>query len=140
MRLMLDLNVLLDIVQRREPFYEASAGVLSRVVGSEDSGYLPSHGITTLHYIIQRFSGREQADGFVDWLLSHLEIAAQEKAQFIRARSLSMPDFEDAAVASAAEFSQCDVIISRNVADFEGSPVQAMTPEEFLAAVAERKT
>jgi predicted nucleic acid-binding protein len=133
MRVLLDLNVLLDVVQRREPFYDASAKVLSRAVAGEDSGYLPGHALTTIHYIVQRFSGREPADRFVDWLLSHLEIVPQDKSQFIRARSLPMPDFEDAAVASAAEASECDVIVSRNVADFEGAPVQVMTPEEFLA-------
>jgi predicted nucleic acid-binding protein len=134
MRLMLDLNVLLDVVQRREPFYEASASVLSKTVAGEDSGFLPGHALTTLYYVIQRFSGTEQAERFVDWLLTHLEVVPQDKAQFVRARSLPMPDFEDAAVASAAEASECDIIVSRNVSDFAGSPVQAMTPEEFLVS------
>lgn len=133
MRLMLDLNVLLDVVLRREPFYEASASVLSKVVGGEDSGSIPGHVVTTLHYVVRRSSGKEQAAGFVDWVLSHLEIVPQDKVQFLRARTLPMSDFEDAVVASAAEASECDVIISRNVADFEGSPIQAMTPTEFLA-------
>ena len=133
MRLLLDLNVLLDVVQRREPFYQASASVLSKAVGGEDSGAIPSHALTTLYYIVQRFSGKEEADGFVDWLLAHLEIVPQDRAQFVRARSLPMPDFEDAALASAAEASDCDLIVTRNVTDFEGSPVQVVTPEEFLA-------
>ena len=133
MRLMLDLNVLLDVVQKREPFYAASASVLSQVVSGEHSGFLPGHALTTLYYVVQRFGGKEEADGFVDWLLKHLEVVPQSKAQFVRARSLPMTDFEDAAVASAAESAECEVIVSRNVSDFEGSPVQVMTPEEFLA-------
>jgi predicted nucleic acid-binding protein len=133
MRLMLDLNVLLDVVQRREPFYEASASVLSRVVAGEDSGFLPGHALTTLYYVVKKSSGKGQADGFVDWLLTYLEVVPQDKALFVRARSLPMPDFEDAAVASAAEASECDVIVSRNATDFEGSPIQAMTPGELLA-------
>ncbi len=133
MRLMLDLNVLLDVVQRREPFYEASASVLSRVVTGEDSGLLPGHALTTLYYVVKRSSGKGQADSFIDWLLTYLEVVPQDKAQFVRARSLPMPDFEDAAVASAAEASRCDVIVSRNATDFEGSPIQAMTPGELLA-------
>jgi hypothetical protein len=36
MKVMLDLNVLLDVVQRREPFYAASAAVLSRFVEGLD--------------------------------------------------------------------------------------------------------
>lgn len=133
MRLMLDLNVLLDVVQKREPFYEASASVLSKVVEGEDSGLISGHVLTTLHYVLSRSAGKEQANGFVDWVLSHLHIVAQEKVHFMRARSLPMSDFEDAVLASAAEAAGCDLIISRNVEDFDGSPVQAITPEEFLA-------
>src|SRR5687767_4834078 len=105
MRLMLDLNVLLDVVQRREPFYEASASVLSKIVGGEDSGFISGHVLTTLYYVVRRSSGKEKADGFVDWVLVHLEVVPQGKEQFIRARSLPMSDFEDAVLASAAEAS-----------------------------------
>ena len=37
-------------------------------------------------------------------------------------------------IASTAEISVCDFIITRNGADFTGSFVPAMTPEEFLVA------
>ena len=131
---MLDLNVLLDVVQRREPFYEASASVLSKVVEGEDTGVISGHVLTTLYYVVRRSSGKETADGFVDWVLSRFEVVPQEKVQFLQARSLPMSDFEDAVVASAAEAVECDLIITRNVTDFEDSPVQAMTPEEFLAS------
>ena len=52
---------------------------------------------------------------------------------FVRARSLSFTDFEDAALASAAEAAGCTQIVTRNVADFARSPVPALTPEELLA-------
>lgn len=35
---------------------------------------------------------------------------------------------------NAAEASGCELIITRNVADFGSSPVPAVTPEEFLVA------
>jgi len=132
MKLMLDLNVLLDVVQRRESFYFASATVLSKVVEAEQIGCLPSHALTTLHYIVRKSAGKERADEFIDWLLTHVEIVPHDKLQFTRARTLVMPDFEDAALASAAEAAGCDLILTRNVADFVGSPVRVMTPEEFL--------
>lgn len=133
MRLMFDLNVLLDVIQRREPFYAASARVLSRVVISEDIGCLPGHALTTIHYVVRRSVGLEKAGDIVDWLLTHFDVVPQDKSVFIRARSLGLSDFEDAALASAAEASGCERIITRNVSDFEGSPVPVMTPEEFLA-------
>ncbi|HKI05142.1 MAG TPA: PIN domain-containing protein [Thermoanaerobaculia bacterium] len=132
MKLMLDLNVLLDVVQRRDSFYFASATVLSKVVEAEQTGFLPGHAVTTLHYIVRKSAGKAKADEFIDWLLAHFEIVPQDKLQFTRARTLLMPDFEDAALAAAAEAAGCDMVLSRNVADFVGSPVRVMTPEEFL--------
>lgn len=134
MRMMLDLNVILDVVQHRAPFYAASAGVVSRVFQESNVGCVASHAVTTLHYIVAKHAGKEQAGFLVDWVLAHLEIVAQDRSQFVRARSLSMTDFEDAALASAAEAAGCDLIVTRNVADFETSPVPALTPEELLQA------
>jgi predicted nucleic acid-binding protein len=131
---MLDLNVLLDVVQRREPFYTASATVLSRAIEGPDTSCLPGHALTTLHYIVAKHGGREQADSLVDWVLAHLEIVPQDRTQFVRARSLRFDDFEDAALAAAAEAAGCKLILTRNVADFGTSPVPAVTPEEHLLA------
>jgi predicted nucleic acid-binding protein len=132
MKVMLDLNVVLDVVQRREPFYAASATVLGQAVDGPTVACLPGHALTTLHYITAKYAGREEAGTLVDWLLAHLEIVPQDRALFIRARSFQLDDFEDAALASAAEAAGCEVIVTRNVADFGASPVAAVTPEEFL--------
>jgi predicted nucleic acid-binding protein len=133
-KLMLDLNVLLDVVQRRESFYFASATLLSKVVEGEEDGFVPGHAVTTLHYIIEKSAGKGRADQFTDWLLAHIEIVPQDKTLYARARTLAMTDFEDAALASAAEMASCDLIVTRNVTDFVGFPVQVMTPEEFLVS------
>jgi predicted nucleic acid-binding protein len=135
MRMMLDLNILLDVVQRREPFYAASAEVLSQALETSNVGCLPGHALTTLRYIVAKYADQEQANTLVDWLLAHLEVVAQDRSQFVRARTLGITDFEDAALASAAEASGCELIITRNVADFHASPIPAVTPEEFLLAL-----
>jgi predicted nucleic acid-binding protein len=137
MRLMLDLNVLLDVAQRREPFYAASAKVLSQAVEGPSMACLPGHVLSTLYYIVFKYAGREHAGTLVDWVLAHLEIVPQDRIQFIRARSLRFEDFEDAAVASAAEAAGCEFIVTRNVADFGSSPVPAITPEELLLAASQ---
>ena len=134
MKVMIDLNVLLDVAQRREPFYAASAAVLSQAVEGPNVACLPGHLLTTLYYIVAKYAGPAKAGMLIDWILEHLEVVPQDRAQFIRARGLQISDFEDAALASAAEASGCELIVSRNVADFGSSPVPAVTPEEFLGA------
>ena len=132
MKWMLDLNVVLDVLQQREPFYGASARVLSKIVKGEASGLLPAHALTTIHYIVRRYARLQDADDAIDWLLSNLGVVPQDKAVFLRARSLPLSDFEDAALASAASRAGCDHIVTRNVADFADSPVPAVTPEELV--------
>ncbi|GAB4256153.1 MAG: PIN domain nuclease [Deferrisomatales bacterium] len=129
----IDLNVVLDVIQKREHHYAASAAVLSRVVERRVVGVLPGHALTTIHYIVERFAGREKAGELVDWLLAHFEVAQAGKTELIYARKLGFSDFEDAVVAACAVRSGSNFIITRNISDFKGSPVQAVTPEEFLA-------
>ena len=64
---------------------------------------------------------------------THDEIDARSQRHLGRGAA-PLTDFEDAALASAAEAAGCELIITRNVADFGSSPVPAVTPEEFLLA------
>jgi predicted nucleic acid-binding protein len=130
---MIDLNVLLDVVQRREPHFGASAEVLAMAARGEMTALVPSHCLTTLYYIIARHADRARADSTMDWVLGKLRVQAEDHTHFLRARGMEIVDFEDAVVAALAESAKCRFIISRNVSDFEHSPVRALTPEEFLA-------
>ncbi len=134
MRVLVDLNVLLDVLQKRQPHYHASGAVLSRLVSDEVMPVVPSHAVTTLYYVIAKFAGRPKADEAIDWMLDRFEIAPCTKETFIRAREIAFEDYEDAVVACLAQQAGCEAVITRNVADFATSPVQALSPEEFLNA------
>jgi hypothetical protein len=132
MKVVLDLNVVLDVVQNRGSFYEASAQVLSRARRGEITATLPSHAVTTVYYLVSKAAGKPKADQTIDWLLAHFDIAVADKMVFCRARELNLRDFEDAVVASVAEATHCDYIVTRNIPDFGGSPVRAITPSYLL--------
>lgn len=140
MKALVDLNVLLDVLQRREPHYGASAAVLSRARRGELAAALPAHAVTTVYYLIARFAGRADAGRATDWLLANFEVVAADRPLYVRARALPLADFEDAVVAAAAERAACDRIVSRNVVDFAASPVPAVTPDELLAELVQRET
>ncbi len=136
MKITVDLNVLMDVAQNRLPHYHASEEVLHRARGGEYGAVLPGHAITTLHYIIEKWGGTNLANQTIDGLLADFVIHASDKTNFERARQLPMKDFEDALVASVAEAAGSDYIVTRNAPDFAGSPVPAITPTEFLEAMA----
>lgn len=131
MRVLVDLNVLLDVIQRREPHYAASASILSRITEGDLEGAVAGHALTTIYYIVSRFADRQSANRAVDWILRDMKVVPEGRDLFLRARSLKMGDFEDAVVASAAETMHCEWIVTRNVDDFAQSPVPAVTPLEY---------
>lgn len=131
--ILIDLNVLLDVIQKREPHYHASSALIEHALNNASQrAFIPAHAVTTIHYLVARYGTRQKANRAVDWLLRHFEVAAATSQELQRARALDWADFEDAVVAAAAESCQCRAIITRNVKDFGHSTVPASTPEEYL--------
>ncbi|MEX1033837.1 MAG: PIN domain-containing protein [Cellvibrionaceae bacterium] len=130
--ILIDLNVLLDVLQKREPHYRASAAVLEKVIRQDEKGFLAAHALTTAHYLVSRFQNRKKADQVIEWLLKYFDIAAVGRDELIRARQLGWSDLEDAVVACAAKSANCQALVARNVKDFRNSPVAALTPGEYL--------
>ena len=137
MNVMFDLNIVLDVVQRREPHYRLSAAVLSAAVRGDVQGFFPCHGITTVYYLVSRYADKVKADELVDWLCRRLRIGTAGREEFQRARGLPFADFENAVVCAVAEANACDVIVTRNLGDFSRSPVRSLSPEEFLVRLQE---
>ena len=133
MTVTLDVNVLLDVFQRREPHYTASAQVMSMVVDGTLTGVFPSHGLTTLYYLVRKHASKPNAETAMDRVLDHFQIGNLNATGWREARGLPLADFEDAAVAIVAKVTASAFIISRNVGDFSGSPVLAITPADFLS-------
>lgn len=132
MRLLLDLNVLFDVAQKREPFFKFSSIIISEILKKNAWGVIPSHAVTTLYYLVEKATNKQQANEFVDWLLSKFSLAPSYKATFKKARKMDAKDFEDAVVMILAEKHQCDFIITRNLADFQNSIIPALTPEQYI--------
>lgn len=132
MTILVDLNVILDVVQHREPHYTNSAVLLSKIVEGAVDGAVPGHAITTVYYLVRRYVNKERAETTVDWLLNHMEVLPAGEHDFRTARQFEMDDFEDAVVAALADRASCDVIVTRNTEDFEGGPTPVKPPKEIL--------
>ena len=132
MRVTVDINVLLDVFQKREPHYAASARVLAMIQQGEINAVFPSHGFTTLYYLVRKHASRMDAEAAMDRVLGNFEVGNLELDGWVRARALPMPDFEDAVVSAVAERSGSRFIVTGNTSDFIRSQIPAITPMELL--------
>ena len=132
-RVLVDLNVVIDVIQNRQPFYEDSAGVLDAVARREVSGWLAAHSVTTLYYVISRIRNREAAVNAVTGLLESFAVATVDDTVIRKALLFGWTDFEDAVQMAAAVAEGVDYLITRNIKDFQSGPVPVMQPAAFLA-------
>ncbi len=133
MKLLLDINVILDVVLGREPWLNEASRLLSALEDREAEGYVAAHTITTIHYIVAREKGRQTAAQAVSDVLRVVRVVPITSADFQQALVLGISDFEDAVQAVAALQIGADYLITRNTKDFKASPVEVRTPGEALA-------
>jgi predicted nucleic acid-binding protein len=132
-RVLFDTNVLMDILLRREPFWDESAQVLDQVASGAVTGLICASTVTTIFYLASKEAGKKEAMVQVRSLLGLYEVASVTRAVLDAALNSKSPDFEDAVLAEAAHQAGAQAIITRNLKDFAHSPVRAYTPKQWLA-------
>ncbi len=132
-RVLIDVNVVLDVLQRREPHYMLSAQLLARAELGLVEGALAAHTWTTLYYLVSRGGSSEQARTTLSDLLKFLAVAPVDQAVMQDALSLPYRDLEDAVQMAAAVHYGAQYVVTRNVQDYVAGPLPALSPAEFLA-------
>jgi predicted nucleic acid-binding protein len=128
-----DLNIILDVLQERAEFYEFSARLLTRAETGNIQGWLASHAVTTLFYLIAKDKSPEQARVAITSLMQFLKIAPVDQNTIEQALNLPYRDFEDAVQMSAALQIRADYVLTRNPRDFQPAPLAVIQPVELLA-------
>jgi predicted nucleic-acid-binding protein len=132
LRLLLDINVLVDLLQHRGAFASPAARLFGAVEMKRAKGYVAGHTITTAYYLLRRGKPAPIAESAILTLLRVLEVVPVEREDMIRALALGWNDFEDAAQAVCASKVGADFIITRDLHDFHGSTVPAREPSFVL--------
>ena len=139
MRLLVDINVALDVLLDRQPHAEASSILWAAIENKLAEGMLSAHAVTTIHYLIQRELGSAKAKRSIRAMLRVFGVAAVNRQVIEFALEASSPDYEDAVSAAAAEFADCDGIVTRDPKGFRGSALTVFTPESVMALIVDQK-
>ena len=133
MKLLIDANILLDVLQSRENFVRASSMVWKLCETEQAKGYISALTFANLVYIMRKEMDAQRIEEVLHMLSLIFEFAELNDSDLFRAAALQWSDFEDAVQSVTAERIHADYIITRNVRDFSRSKVIAFTPDELLA-------
>jgi len=136
MKLLIDTNVILDALMDRKPWVRSAEAVLLACADEKAKGCITASTFTDIYYMLRRhLRDREQTKQALLKLLSVVEVLNVSGMDCEKAFDLPMIDYEDALLSYCAKRHRMDCIITRNPKHFAGSPVAAVSPEEFLKTV-----
>ena len=135
MRLLIDSNILLDVLQAREAHYMSSYAIWKSCEKGYADGYISSLTFANIVYVMRKQLRYDEIDTLLWNIKNAFYFVGLKLSEFEAAADMKWCDFEDAVQSATASRIHADYIITRNTKDFEGSNVRALTPEEYFAEV-----
>lgn len=132
--MLIDTNVVLDIALNRNPFVEHAALLWRLAEQKEITACLSNTSITDIFYIINKHAGQEKARAFIADILDTFKLADIDEEGFREALNSGMNDFEDAVQYVICTRNGCDILSTRNKADYGDRP-NVFDPAEVIERI-----
>jgi len=132
MSCLVDTNIFLDVVLKRPGLEDESRQVLNWFGNHPGEGWIAWHTLANLFYVGARMVGAAPARQTIQAILGSFEVCQVGTREARRAMELKLRDFEDSLQVSAGLATGVERIVTRNLRDFRGSPIPAISPHAFL--------
>jgi predicted nucleic acid-binding protein len=132
-KLFIDTNIIIDLLSRREPFYDESAELFSLADQKIIELSISSLTIANTSYTLLRQTDSKKAKEILRKLRLIVNILPlDDKIIGVALNDDSFNDFEDGLQYFTAIENNQDLIITRNLKDFKVSKLPVMTARQFL--------
>jgi predicted nucleic acid-binding protein len=134
MNIFVDTNVLMDVLTKREPHYQASAVIWTLCEEGRVAGHISVISFNNIFYIVRKLKSAKAAQGMMGLLRDVFRPVELDGQLLNQAIGAGIKDFEDAIQFHSAVRCGAEFLITRNVGHFPKAGFPVVTPEEFLAA------
>ena len=133
-RVFLDTNILLDIIEGREQFLLVSSNVFDLGIKGQIQMFATPLTFANCVYTVRKNVGYDNAIHGLRMLKKYVIAAEMDDEQVEVALNTEAPDFEDMLQYEAALASKCDVIVTRDKRRHFplNGPISVLSPEAFL--------
>ena len=139
MKLLIDTNVVLDVLLRREPFFGKSTEVLNLVQRDDVREYVSASAITDIYYVARKqMKDHAAVRELLKRLLMVVSVAAVSEQEVQNALDLAWADFEDSVQYSVALQNDMDGIVTRNPKDYQMTNIPIWLPEQVVEMFANK--
>ena len=135
MKILIDTNIILDVLTKREPFYLNSSRVWTFVREEIIEGCISAISVNNLYYILSKLKGLKAAESFIDQILEDFGIIALTKDILKQARTISKKEFEDLIQYFSAILKGCECIVTRNKKNFTSIAIKLISTVDLLKLI-----
>ena len=140
MDVLIDSNIIVDVIQEREPFCSYSKSIIAMCIKDEITGYVSAHSLCDLFYILRKDKTVSERLALIANLCKYMNVISEKQDNFeVLSANPATKDLEDGLQMLCAKNYNLDYIISRNIKDFDSSYVPAIEPSDFVKLMMERK-
>ena len=135
-KLLVDTNVVLDLLAKREPFYDSAAKLFSLADKKKIALSISSLTFANTSYVLTKLKTVDKSREILRRFRVLVKVLSlDDKVIDLALNDLSFKDFEDGLQYYSALENGQEMIITRDLNDFKGSRIPVMTPEEYLISI-----
>ena len=134
-RLFLDTNIVVDLLDRREPFCHDAVHLFTMAYNKQVQLIVSPMTYSTASFLLRKH-GSEGVRNLLSNFRQLSRVATTSERTVDDSLASQFQDFEDALQYYTALKAKADVIITRNGKDFTASKLPVMTATEYLATLA----
>ena len=135
MKALIDGNILLDVLQNREPHIGASSKIMKLCEIDQVEGFVSALTLADLVYVMRKELTPDKMDEVLKKLALIFHFTDLSVADLTNAAEMKWSDYEDAVQSATAKRVHADCIVTRNIKDYLQSAVPAFTPAGFLERI-----
>ncbi len=136
MKVLVDTNILLDVLQHRQPHYAYSAQVWSLAERKQVEAFVSAISFNNSVYVLEKQIGLSKALDAVRRIRRDFQTVPLNDPVIGDAFRLTRTDFEDAIQAASAKLVGADCVVTRNPPDFASFGLRVLRPEELIIFIA----
>lgn len=140
MRVLLDTNVIVDVLQRREPWFADGQKIFYAIANKQIIGCITAKEAADIYFFSRKqFTGEENVDSKARRIMTKLyaifELIDTLGVDCQNAIAIENGDYEDAIMMESASRAGLNCIVTRNPEHFKAAPVPVFSPAEFAAGL-----
>ena len=133
MRILIDTCVVIDFLQKREPFAQDAYNLFLALAMNQANGCITAKAATDVYYLSHRFTHSDkESRQMLGKILSLVELLDTKADNIFQALVSATGDFEDAVMIETAKSNNVEAIVTRNIKDYSKALMSVYTPAEFL--------